>query len=136
MEFITADALAIGERLRSYGVVFLAALVGLDKEQKVAVVEHLAKHMAPGAMLVVRSAHGARMFLYPVIDPGDLKGFEVLSVYHPDDEVINSVIIARKIGAAVAESCKCCEAKKMKKKNGHGGVVMEELGLEKLPTGA
>lgn len=112
----------------------MAALVGLDKEQKVAVVEHLARYMAPGAMLVVRSAHGARMFLYPVIDPGDLKGFEVLSVYHPDDEVINSVIVARKIGG-VAENCKCCEAKKMKKKNGHG-VVVEELGLEELPTGA
>ncbi|XP_020592173.1 nicotianamine synthase-like [Phalaenopsis equestris] len=133
MEFITADASTIGERLRSYGVVFLAALVGLDTPQKVAVVEHLARFMAPGAMLVVRSAHGARMFLYPVIEPGDLKGFEVLSVYHPDDEVINSVIVARKMGAMVEISCKCCEAKKMKMKlkNGHGGVVVEEL-----PTGA
>lgn len=128
MEFVTADASSIGERLRGYGVVFLAALVGLEKEQKVAVVEHLAKHMSPAAMLVVRSAHGARMFLYPVIEPADLKGFEVLSVHHPDDEVINSVIVARKIGA-MAESCKCCEAKKKMMK--HGGVVVEEL-----PTGA
>ncbi|KAI0528956.1 hypothetical protein KFK09_001500 [Dendrobium nobile] len=125
MEFITADASEIGgDRLRSYGVVFLAALVGLDKEQKVGVIEHLSRHMAPGAMLVVRSAHGARMFLYPVVEPADLKGFEVLSVYHPDDEVINSVIVARKIGAAV-ESFKCREGKKM-----------EEMGLEEIHSEA
>ncbi|PKU60979.1 probable nicotianamine synthase 4 [Dendrobium catenatum] len=125
MEFITADASAIGDRLRSYGVVFLAALVGLEKEQKVGVIEHLSRHMAPGAMLVVRSAHGARMFLYPVVEPADLKGFEVLSVYHPDDEVINSVIVARKIGAAVDQSCKCREGKKM-----------EEMGLEEIQSEA
>ncbi|KAK8947875.1 Nicotianamine synthase 3 [Platanthera guangdongensis] len=136
MEFFTADAAAIGPRLRNYGVVFLAALVGVGKEQKAAVVEHLAKYMAPGAMLVVRSAHGARMFLYPVVEPGELHGFEVLSVYHPDDEVINSVIVARKIGvecagggAPVAAGCKSCEAKMMN--HTHGGMVVEEL-----PSGA
>ncbi|KAG0486691.1 hypothetical protein HPP92_008786 [Vanilla planifolia] len=143
MEFITADAGAIGESLHRYGVVFLAALVGFNREEKAAVVEHLARHMAPEAMLVVRSAHGARMFLYPVVEPEDLKGFEVLSVYHPDDEVINSVIIARKPAAvqagggaatSLAGSCKCCERKAMF--NGHGGAIMaDDLKLEELPSG-
>ena len=78
--------------------VFLAALVGMAAEEKARVVEHLGKHMAPGAALVVRSAHGARGFLYPVVDPEEIRrgGFDVLAVHHPEGEVINSVIIARK----------------------------------------
>ncbi|TKY72504.1 Nicotianamine synthase [Spatholobus suberectus] len=80
-----------------YNVVFLAALVGMDQKEKARVINHLAKFMAPGAILLLRSAHGARAFLYPVVDPSsDLKGFEVLSIFHPTDEVINSFIVACK----------------------------------------
>ncbi|GFZ07221.1 nicotianamine synthase 3 [Actinidia rufa] len=82
--------------LKEYEVVFLAALVGMAKEEKKGFIDHLAKYMAPGAILMLRSAHGARAFLYPVVDACDLRGFEVLSVFHPTDEVINSVVIARK----------------------------------------
>ncbi|CAM8888675.1 hypothetical protein QQ045_025390 [Rhodiola kirilowii] len=101
MIFHTTDIMSVTDTLREYDVVFLAALVGMDKEAKIKVIDHLAKHMAPGATLMLRSAHGARAFLYPVIDPCDLRGFEVLSVYHPTDEVINSVVIARKTALAV-----------------------------------
>lgn len=97
MTFYTTDAMDVTCALKDYDVVFLAALVGMDKEEKVKFVDHLAKYMAPGATLMLRSAHGARAFLYPVFDPRDLRGFEVLSVYHPTDEVINSVVIARKL---------------------------------------
>ena len=45
---------------------------------------------------MLRSAHGALAFLYLVLDPSDLHGFEVLSVFHPANEVISSVVIARK----------------------------------------
>uniref|UniRef100_A0A2P2P8J3 Nicotianamine synthase n=1 Tax=Rhizophora mucronata TaxID=61149 RepID=A0A2P2P8J3_RHIMU len=76
----------------------------MDKEKKVQVIDHLAEHMAPGAFLLLRSAHGARAFLYPVIDPHALNGFEVLSVFHPTDEVINSVIVSRKIPTLIT-SC-------------------------------
>ncbi|GJN08081.1 hypothetical protein PR202_ga25969 [Eleusine coracana subsp. coracana] len=70
-------------------------------EEKASVVAHLGRHMADGAALVVRSAHGARGFLYPIVDPEDIRrgGFDVLAVYHPEGEVINSVIIARKVDA-------------------------------------
>ncbi|KDP23386.1 hypothetical protein JCGZ_23219 [Jatropha curcas] len=98
MFFHTTDIMDVStEELKSFDVVFLAALVGMDKEEKVRVLDHLAKNMARGAMLLLRSANGARAFLYPVVDPCDLQGFEVLSVFHPTDEVINSVIIARKL---------------------------------------
>ncbi|KAB2071382.1 hypothetical protein ES319_A08G218000v1 [Gossypium barbadense] len=97
MFFHTSDIMDITNDLKDYDVVFLAALVGMDKETKVRFIDHLAEYMAPGALLMLRSAHGARAFLYPVVDPCDLRGFEVLSIFHPTDEVINSVVIARKI---------------------------------------
>ncbi|KAH7513463.1 hypothetical protein FEM48_Zijuj12G0202600 [Ziziphus jujuba var. spinosa] len=96
MFFHTEDITKVSNELQDFEVVFLAALVGMNKEEKDHVIDHLAKNMAPGAILLVRSAHGARVFLYPVVEPGDLQGFEVLSVFHPSDEVINSIIIARK----------------------------------------
>ena len=99
MVFHTNDILDVSSDLKDYEVVYLAALVGMDKEEKNRVIDHLAKYMAPGALLLLRSAHGARAFLYPVVDPCDLRGFEVLSVFHPTDEVINSVVIARKYPA-------------------------------------
>lgn len=98
----------------------------MGQEEKRGVIEHLARHMASGALLVVRSAHGARAFLYPVVDSDDLKGFDVLSVYHPEDEVINSVIVARKKGMVMP--CKCCEPLVS-----HGSLV-EELAIEGQPS--
>ncbi|GFS29694.1 nicotianamine synthase 3 [Actinidia rufa] len=97
MFFHTTNILDVTTELKDYEVIFLAALVGMDKEEKIKVIDHLEKYMALGAILMVRSAHGARGFLYPVVDSCDLRGFEVLSVFHPTDEVINSVVIARKL---------------------------------------
>eukprot|EP01018_Ginkgo_biloba_P032842 Gb_34325 [translate_table: standard] len=96
MSFCTANVLKVRDELAEYDVVFLAALVGMERGEKVRVVNHLFKYMAPGAVLLVRSAHGARGFLYPVVDEEDLGGFQVVDVVHPSDEVINSVILARK----------------------------------------
>ncbi|KAK1374048.1 Nicotianamine synthase [Heracleum sosnowskyi] len=116
MFFHTTDVMNVTSALQDYEVVFLAALVGMDKNEKVGVIHHLAKYMAPGAILMLRSAHGARGFLYPVIDPSDLRGFEVLSVFHPSDEVINSVVVARKFFidqghlGSVIQTSRCCEA--------------------------
>jgi nicotianamine synthase len=121
MFFHTADIMDLtSDEIKDYEVIFLAALVGMSKEEKIKIIEHLGKFMAPGALLMLRSAHGARAFLYPVVDPCDLKGFQVLSVYHPTDEVINSVVIARKypIGSLnlidqtamiLPNNCKCSE---------------------------
>ncbi|PNT66354.1 nicotianamine synthase 2 [Brachypodium distachyon] len=102
MSFHTADVAKLTGELGKYDVLFLAALVGMAAEDKATVIAHLGAHMADGAALVVRSAHGARGFLYPIVDPELITqgGFEVLAVYHPDDEVVNSVIIARKAADA------------------------------------
>ncbi|VVB13266.1 unnamed protein product [Arabis nemorensis] len=100
MIFHTTDVLNAKEGLDQYDVVFLAALVGMDKEAKVKAIEHLEKHMAPGAVLMLRSAHALRAFLYPIVDSSDLKGFQLLTIYHPTDDVVNSVVIARKLGGS------------------------------------
>lgn len=97
--FHTMDILNATDILRDYDVVFLASLVGVDKEAKFKVIEHLEKHMAPGALLMLRSAKGLRAFLYIDVDPCDLRGFEVLETYHPSlsDGFVNSVMVARKL---------------------------------------
>ncbi|XP_010433496.1 PREDICTED: nicotianamine synthase 1-like [Camelina sativa] len=99
MIFHTTDILDATEILRGYDVVFLASLVGVDKEAKVKVIEHLENHMAPQSLLILRSARGLRSFLYVDVDPCDLKGFEVLAIYHPSmsDGFVNSVMVARKL---------------------------------------
>lgn len=138
MFFHTTDIMNVSNGLKDYEVIFLAALVGMDKEQKIRVIDHLAKYMAPGALLMLRSAHGARAFLYPVVDPCDLRGFEVLSVFHPTDEVINSVVIARKYPMPIHSldqglvpmilPSKCSEIQVFNPLN-HGNMI-EELAIE------
>ena len=81
--------------LVGYGLVILAALVGRTPGEKAEVIAHVADAMAPGALLLVRSARGLRTLLYPAVDPSALAGLEVLGTVHPTGEVINSVIVAR-----------------------------------------
>ncbi|PQP96108.1 nicotianamine synthase [Prunus yedoensis var. nudiflora] len=147
MVFHTTDIMDVTNALKDYDVVFLAALVGMDKMEKLKIIDHLAKYMAPGATLMLRSAHGARAFLYPVIDPcDDLRGFEVLSVFHPADEVINSVVIARKYALPAQHSSpidpqglnagsiilpnKCSEIEAFNLLLNHGNMMIEELAFE------
>ncbi|KAJ4753678.1 Nicotianamine synthase [Rhynchospora pubera] len=145
VEFRTADVMSLTHVLSSYDVVFLAALVGIDKEEKERVIEHLNRYMSVGSVLVVRSAHGARGFLYPVVGPDELKGFEMASIYHPQDEVINSVIVAKKLppvhahvqgevahvqGGLPMRTCNCCEREAIMA----SGCKMEELAREELQS--
>ncbi|KAJ0030296.1 hypothetical protein Pint_14157 [Pistacia integerrima] len=71
-------------------------LVGMTKEEKVKILGHIKKYMKNGGVLLVRSAKGARAFLYPVVEDDDLLDFEVLSIFHPINDVINSVVLVRK----------------------------------------
>lgn len=96
MKFVTSDIMEVKEKLMEYDCIFLAALVGMRKDRKLKITEHVRKHMKAGGFLLVRSANGARAFLYPEVDEVDLPGFEVLSVFHPTNEVINSVVVVRK----------------------------------------
>nr|GEY58575.1 nicotianamine synthase, S-adenosyl-L-methionine-dependent methyltransferase [Tanacetum cinerariifolium] len=106
MAFHTADIMNVTDELKDYDVIFLAALVGMNIAKNNKVIQHLAKYMAPGAILMLRSAHGARAFLYVVVDPNVLLGFNVLLIFHPDDDVINSVVISPLVGMNIADKNK------------------------------
>lgn len=104
MSFNTTDVMKLDRNhLTCYDVVYLAALVGMDTNEKSRLIQHLSENMKPGALLILRSAHGARAFLYPVVKTNALTdaGFEILSIYHPLDDVINSVIVVRRKEKAV-----------------------------------
>lgn len=138
MVFHTCDVMDVTSQLRDYDVVFLAALVGMGREEKVLIIEHLANCMAPLAVLMVRSATGARGFLYPVVDPNDLQdnGFELISVFHPTDEVINSVLICRKKKLLEKQDA-CCGAAaanivSVTPPKCNGSANMKDLELEEL----
>ncbi|KAE8651625.1 hypothetical protein Csa_021256 [Cucumis sativus] len=78
MVFHTTDIMDVGsEELREFEVVFLAALVGMEREEKGKVIEHLRKNMSGGALLMLRSAYGARAFVYPVVEACDLRGLDI-----------------------------------------------------------
>lgn len=96
MKFQTCDIMEVKEKLGEYDCIFLAALVGMSKEEKVKILGHIRKYMQAGGVLLVRSANGARAFLYPVVEENELLDFEVLSIFHPTNDVINSVVLVRK----------------------------------------
>ncbi|KAK7272657.1 hypothetical protein RJT34_29398 [Clitoria ternatea] len=96
MKFETQDIMEVRERLGEYDCIFLAALVGMTKEAKVKILGHIRKYMKEGGALLVRSAKGARAFLYPIVEEHDILNFELLTIFHPTNEVINSVVLLRK----------------------------------------
>nr|CAD1833226.1 unnamed protein product [Ananas comosus var. bracteatus] len=109
------------------------------RRRRARVLRHLARAPhGPRADLVARTAvRGARAFLYPVVEPEDLRGFDVLAVHHPAD----SVIVARKpplpgpghgqVGTLMKPPCKCCKIQTMSQHEGHEPDV---VALEKLPS--
>ncbi|KAJ1434276.1 S-adenosyl-L-methionine-dependent methyltransferase [Sesbania bispinosa] len=96
MKFETQDIMEVRERLGQYDCIFLAALVGMSREAKLKILGHIRKYMKEGSVLLVRSAKGARAFLYPIVEEHDMVNFEVLTIFHPTNDVINSVVLLRK----------------------------------------
>ncbi|KAM7489350.1 hypothetical protein LguiB_026834 [Lonicera macranthoides] len=96
MKFKTRDVMEVKEEFGEYECIFLAALVGMNKEDEAEIIAHLRQHMKKGGVLLLRSAKGGRAFLYPVVEEPDLNGFELLSIYHPTNVVINSVVLVQK----------------------------------------
>jgi nicotianamine synthase len=96
MKFVTQDIMEVKEKLGQYDCIFLAALVGMSRGEKMKVLGHIRKYMKEGGVLLVRSAKGSRAFLYPIVDENDVMDFEVLTIFHPTDDVINSVVLLQK----------------------------------------
>ena len=66
MCFQCADAVSDDVDLRTFDVVYLAALVGESSSHKHNIIANMVKRMAPGTLVVLRSAHSLRRLLYPV----------------------------------------------------------------------
>ncbi|CAJ2659389.1 unnamed protein product [Trifolium pratense] len=96
MKFVTQNIMEVKEKLGQYDCIFLAALVGMSRGEKIKVLGHIRKYMKEGGILLVRSAKGSRAFLYPIVDENDVMDFEVLTIFHPTDDVINSVVLLQK----------------------------------------
>jgi nicotianamine synthase len=97
-----ADAMCAGDMaqlLAGCDVVVVAALVGHTSGDKRAVLRAVGRALAPGAYLVLRSAHGLRSLLYAVVEPGDVTeaaGCVPQVLVHPLGDVVNSVLVARR----------------------------------------
>ncbi|GJY42689.1 nicotianamine synthase, S-adenosyl-L-methionine-dependent methyltransferase [Tanacetum coccineum] len=121
MVFHTADIMDVTDDLKDYDVIFLAALVGMNVDEKNKVIQHLAN---------------------------SIHGFNVLSIFHPDDDVINSVVISRKfvepvnidndyhaldIGSLMASSCKYCDMQPFNHPLGHMKMIDESIWKGGIP---
>ncbi|MDQ2788721.1 MAG: nicotianamine synthase [Actinomycetota bacterium] len=95
LRFRRADVLTCTD-VAGYDLVYVAAMVGPNPDDKSRVIKHLAQQMRPGALLLARSAHSLRTLLYPPLTLRDLTGFRPLVVLYPHTDVINSLFIAQK----------------------------------------
>ena len=69
MCFHCADASSDDVDLRTFDVVYLAALVGGCSSHKQSILANIIRRMSPGTLVVLRSAHSLRRLLYPVRIP-------------------------------------------------------------------
>lgn len=79
-------------------VVILGALVGENSTEKMTFLKSIGSKMKSGSFLMARSAHSLRKLLYPSLEPYQVNGcgFETVLVLHPYNDVVNSVLIAKK----------------------------------------
>jgi len=88
-----------GKPLKEFDVVYLAALVGREAEEKLRIIRDVAGRMRPGAVLCLRSAHSLRELLYPVVQPSELWNggisLEPLVDIHPWNHIVNSTLLMR-----------------------------------------
>jgi nicotianamine synthase len=88
-----------GKCLAKFDVVYLAALVGLEADEKLHIIRDVAGRMRTGAVLCLRSAHSLRELLYPVIQPSELWNggisLEPLVDIHPWNHIVNSTLLMR-----------------------------------------
>lgn len=81
----------------AYDLIILGALVGETNEQKQIILDHIAQYTAPQTKVLVRSSKGLRQLLYPALETIRSNQWKILSINHPTDEVINSVILLERI---------------------------------------
>lgn len=107
ISFVTCSALDLNldSQLANADLVYLAALVGKDSEEKEAIISHLHKIMKPGSILIARSATGLRKFIYHPVGKEEFQEFEQFRQFDPDNKVIiNSIVVGKKLGKKLGVS--------------------------------
>lgn len=105
MRFVCDDAGSDGYDLKTFDVIYMAALVGRSQAEKEEVMLNIASRMRAGALLVVRTAWNLKTCLYGEVDITSSRLTKVLEPCleaHPYGQIVNSVIIARKKSASKA----------------------------------
>lgn len=91
--------LGMGESValdKQYDLILIAALAGETQSDKQSIINNVLPHVSDGGRILVRSARGARSLLYPELDASAFRGVQLTYEYHPDDHVINSVLVYKK----------------------------------------
>lgn len=78
---------------KQYDLILIAALAGETIAEKQAIIDNVMPWLTDTGRIIIRSAKGGRALLYPVIAASDIRGVLLLAEYHPDDYVINSVLV-------------------------------------------
>lgn len=79
--------------MRDVDLVYLAALVGNDMQEKKVIVEHLYDIMKSGAILAARSAIGLKTLVYRRLTTEEFGTFSNIQEFHPTDKrVLNSIM--------------------------------------------
>jgi nicotianamine synthase len=87
---------ALGESVElqdTYDLILIAALAGSTAKDKQKIIDTVLPHLAEGGRIVIRSAKGSRMLLYPGIESSEIQGVKLFEEYHPSDYIINSVFV-------------------------------------------
>lgn len=93
---VCADAGRDDLDLRDADLVVHGALVGVDADEKHAMLAALSASMRPGAQVVIRSAAGLRALLYPPVAVDAATGLATQVEVHPHHDVVNSIVVARR----------------------------------------
>lgn len=104
LKFYHADILHF-KGIEAYDAVFLAALVGVRRQEKKKIIHHIGASMRERGLLLIRSAQHLKTLLYPPVDIQRLGNFAPLIEIHPYQDVINSVIIVQKRKHGQKEEC-------------------------------
>ena len=78
-----------------YSLIFVATLAGIDSEDKQRIFAAIKSQSAPDTYILTRSSHGAKKLLYLPIDQAIQGQFETVIDIHPDDDVMNSIILLK-----------------------------------------
>ncbi len=79
-----------------YDLILIASLAGSNTQEKQEIISNTISSLKPTGRFLLRSSHGLKSLVYPEVHKEHLKGVELLIDYHPDGEVLNSVLLFQK----------------------------------------